>query len=131
MPGTVLASQVLRVDGGKKRPALVIYSSEEKSVSHEKTHRCIRYSECNKCYLGFPGDSGSKESTCQAGYPGSIPGAGRPPGEENGNPLQYSCLENPMDRRAWWTIVYRVTKIQTQLKRLSIHVCTSLILDRK
>ena len=44
----------------------------------------------------------SKESACNAGDPGSIPGSGRSPGEGNGNPLQYSCLENPMDRGAWW-----------------------------
>ena len=43
----------------------------------------------------------SKESACDAGGPGLIPGLGRSPGEENGNPLQYSCLENPMDRGAW------------------------------
>ena len=49
----------------------------------------------------FPGSSADKESTCNAGYPDSIPGLGRSPGEGNGNPLQYSCLENPMDRGAW------------------------------
>ena len=46
---------------------------------------------------GFPGGSDSKESACNAGDPGSIPGLGRSPGEENGNPFQYSCLENSMD----------------------------------
>ena len=46
---------------------------------------------------------------------GSIPGSGRPPGGENGNPLQYSCLGNPMDRGAWWATVHGVTKSQTQL----------------
>ena len=50
--------------------------------------------------LGFPHSSVSKESACNAGDQGSIPGSGRSPGEENGNPLQYSCLENPMDRGA-------------------------------
>ena len=49
----------------------------------------------------FPGGSDSKPSPYNAGDPGSIPGAGRSPGEGNGNPLQYSCLENPMDRGAW------------------------------
>ena len=44
--------------------------------------------------------------------------------EENGNPLQYSCLENPMDRGAWWATVHRVAKSQTRLKRLSVHACT-------
>ena len=52
---------------------------------------------------------------------GSIPGSRRSPGEGNDNPLQYSCLENLMDRRAWRAIVYGVTKSQTQMKQLSIH----------
>ena len=49
---------------------------------------------------GLPGGSDGKESACNAGHPGSIPGLGRSPGEGNGNPLQYSGLENPMDRGA-------------------------------
>ena len=53
---------------------------------------------------------------------GSIPGSGRSPGGGHGNPLQYSCLENPMDRRAWW-LVYGVTNSWTHLKWLSIHAC--------
>ena len=51
-------------------------------------------------FLGFPGGSEVEESASDAGNPGSIPGSGRSPGEGNGNPLQYSCLENPMDRGA-------------------------------
>ena len=55
-----------------------------------------------------------KESACNAGDPGSIPGLGRSLGERNGNPLQYSCLENPMDRGAWWaTGVRGVMKSRT------------------
>ena len=54
-------------------------------------------------------------SACNAGDLGLIPGSGRSPGEENGNPLQYSCLENSMDRRAWWAIVHEVTKSRTRL----------------
>ena len=50
---------------------------------------------------GFPGGSDGKAYACNAGDPGSIPGSGRSPGEGNGNPLQYSCLENPMVRGAW------------------------------
>ena len=50
---------------------------------------------------GFPGSSDGKESACNAGDLGSIPGSGRSPGEGNANPLQYSCLENPTDRAAW------------------------------
>ena len=51
--------------------------------------------------LGFPGGSGGKEFACNAGSPGSIPGSRKSPAEGNGNPLQYSCLKNPMDRGAW------------------------------
>ena len=53
-------------------------------------------------YIGYSGGSFSKESTCSVGDPGSIPGSGRAPGERNGYPLQYSCLENSMDRGARW-----------------------------
>ena len=52
-------------------------------------------------YTGFPGNSDGKVSACNAEDPGSIPRSGRSPGEGNGNPLQYSCLDNPMDRGAW------------------------------
>ena len=55
-------------------------------------------------FLGFPGGSDGKEFACNTGYPGSIPGLGRSPGEGNGNPLQYSFLEKSMDRGAWWAI---------------------------
>ena len=53
--------------------------------------------------------------------PGLIPGLGRSPGGRHGNPFQYSCLENPMDRGAWWATVHRVTKSQTRLQRLCTH----------
>ena len=62
---------------------------------------------------GFPHSSVGTESACNAGDLGSIPGSGRSPGEGNGNPLQYSCLENPMDREAWWAIVHGVAKSGT------------------
>ena len=64
---------------------------------------------------GFPAGSDCKESACQAGDLGLIPGSGRSPGEGNGNPLQYSCLENSMDKGAWWATVHGVTKSRTQL----------------
>ena len=64
---------------------------------------------------GFLGGSDSKESTCNAGDLGSIPGLGRSHGGEHGNPLQYSCLENAMDREAWRATVHRVTKSPTWL----------------
>ena len=60
--------------------------------------------------MGFSGGSDGKQSACNAGGPGLISGLGRSPGEGNGNPLQYSCLENPMDRVAWWATVHGVTK---------------------
>ena len=63
---------------------------------------------------GFPGGSDGKESACNAGDPGLIPGSGRSPGEGNGNPLQYSCLENSIDRKAWWATVHRIAKSWTQ-----------------
>ena len=62
-----------------------------------------------------PGGPDSKESACNAGDQGSIPGLGRFPGEGNGYPLQYSFLENPMDRGAWWAAVHGVVKRWTQL----------------
>ena len=65
--------------------------------------------------LGFPGGSDSKESACNAGDLGSIPGLGRSPGEGNGNPLWYSCLENSIDRGAWWATVHGVAESWTRL----------------
>ena len=59
---------------------------------------------------------------------GSIPGSGRPPGGGHGNPLQYSCLENPMDRGIWWATVHSVAKSQTQLKRLNMQPARILLL---
>ena len=72
---------------------------------------------------GFPGGSVVKTPSANAGDSGLIPQSGRSPGEGNGNPLQYSCLENPVDRGAWWASVHRVTQSQTQLKRLGMHAC--------
>ena len=63
--------------------------------------------------MGFPGGSDDKESACNKGDLSLIPGSGRSPGEGNGNPLQYSCLGNRMDKGAWWTTVHGVTKSGT------------------
>ena len=63
----------------------------------------------------FPGGSDGKESACNVGDPGSIPGLGRLPGEGNSNPLQDSCLKNPMSRGAWQATVHRVTQSWTRL----------------
>ena len=65
-------------------------------------------------YWGFPCSSVSKKSACSTGDPGSTPGLGRSPGEGNGNPLQYPCLENLMDTGAWWASVHGVAKSQVQ-----------------
>ena len=62
-------------------------------------------------FRDFPCSSAGKESACHAEDPGSIPGSGRSSGEGNGNPLQYSCLENPMDRGAWQAMVHGVARV--------------------
>ena len=72
---------------------------------------------------GFPGGSMVKNPPVNAGDGGLIPGSGRSPGGGNDNSLQYTCLENPMDRGAWWATVHGVTKSQTRLKQLSTHHC--------
>ena len=71
--------------------------------------------EWSNIHVNFPGGSDGKASVYNAGDPGSIPGSGRSPGEGNGNPLQYSCLENPMDGGAWEAAVHGVAKSRTQL----------------
>ena len=77
----------------------------------------------------FPGGQGlnkkkKKKQQCRnIRDAGQIPGSGRSPGGDHGNLLQYSCLENPMDRGAWWATVNRVVKSQTRLKRISMHTC--------
>ena len=68
---------------------------------------------------GFPGSSDGKEAACKEGDQGLVPGSGRSPGEGNGNPFQYSCLENSKERGAWCAIVDRVTKKWTQLSNYS------------
>ena len=72
-------------------------------------------------FKGFPGGSVVKNLPANAGDIGLISGSGRSPGEGNGNPLQYSCLENPMDREAWWAPVLGVTRSWTQLSDSHTH----------
>ena len=74
----------------------------------------------------FPGGSDGKASAYNVGDLGSIPGSGRFPGEGNGNPLQYSCLENPMDGGAWCATVHGVTKSRTRLSEFSHSLTHSL-----
>ena len=71
-------------------------------------------------FQGFPGGSEGKESAYNAGDLGSIPGLGRSPGEGNGNSLQYSCLENPMDGEAWYATVHGVARSDTTSLSLSL-----------
>ena len=71
--------------------------------------------------LGFFDGLNGKESACNVGDPDLIPGSERSPGGGHGNPLQYSWIENPMDRGAWWATVHGVEKNQTRKKRLSMH----------
>ena len=95
---------------------------------NQRSPACLYLSICyfvhhaSFAYRGFPGGSGGKESACNAGDSSSIPGWGQSPGEDKGNPLQYSCLENPMDRGAWQGYSLGLQS-WTQLKRLSTHVC--------
>ena len=86
--------------GLKKKTVSLNWCIFDKKLLHEK---------------GFPSGSDSKENTCNARDSGLIPGWGRSPVRGHGNPLQYSCLENPMDRGAWWATVHGVAKSQTQL----------------
>ena len=74
--------------------------------------KCGREIKLLRVWQGFPEGSDGKNSAGNAGDPGSIPGSGRPPGEGNGTPFQYSCLENPIDRGAWWAIVHGVSNSQ-------------------
>ena len=90
------------------------------------THVCLLDYICMHSFfypytfdLGFPGGSEAKASACNAGDLASIPGPGRFPGEGNGSPLQYSCLENPMDGGAWWATVHGVAESQTRLSDLT------------
>ena len=94
--------------------------------SHSRTRlKRLSSSSSKVLHLGFPGGHSGKDSTCQ-GRRCSIPGLGRSPEGGNGNLLQCSCLENPMDRGAWWATVHGVAKSQTRLKRLSMHACPFL-----
>ena len=79
--------------------------------------------QCSK-RVNSPGGSDGKESACSAGVPSLIPGLGRSFGERNGYPLQYSCLENPMDRGAWWSTVHGAVESRVRLTlSLSFHSC--------
>ena len=111
--GSVVSCRACRKsENSTKIRALKLWLLREKnSVRREERQEDI-YTRLGKC---FPGGSDGKEPACNAGDLGSVPGLGRSPGEGNGNSLQYSCLENPMDRGTWWVTVHGVTKSQTWL----------------
>ena len=73
--------------------------------------------------MGFPGGSAAKNPPAYTGDMGSVPGLGRSPGDGNGNPLQYSCLENSMDRGAWQATVHGVTRVGHNLATKPNHLC--------
>ena len=78
--------------------------------------------------LGFPGSSLGKKSAFDVGHLSLIPGLGRSAGEENGNLLQYSCLENIMDRGTWWAIVHGVTKESDTTEQLHFYFICNIVL---
>ena len=107
----------------KKRREVYLFGNTNKVITELKTFRSVSYR-----IEGFPGGSEVKASASNAGDRGSIPGLGRSPGEGNGNPLQYSCLENPMDREAWQATVHGVAKSWTRLSDFT-HSLTHYLLD--
>ena len=88
----------------KSHPTQTCQSSGEENRAQE-----------NSMFRGFPQSSVGKESACSVGDPGLIPGSGRSHGEGNGSPFQYSCLENPMDRRTWQATVHGITRVRHDL----------------
>ena len=101
-----------------QRPAQGLSCSGGKTRFGGKYEKhCWLYALWLRWTVGFmPGGSDGKESACNAGDLGSIPGLGRFPGEGNGNPLQYSRLGNSMDRGTWWATVHGVTVSQSLLR---------------
>ena len=92
----------------------IIIPCKTKHFKHFNYHQTC-YLVSNIAVGGFPGGSDVKESACSAGDPDLIPESGITPRGENGNPLHFYCLENPMDRGVWQTIVHGVTKSRTKL----------------
>ena len=92
LPITILLAEILNIHHG---------TFAKRILKGKSTFCCLTWD--------FPGGSEGKESACNAGDLGLIPGLGRSPGEGNDYPLQYSCLKYPMDRRAWWATVHGVT----------------------
>ena len=108
----------LHGNSGNTRHLCVVLRAQSQGCVHRlKAH--LNLSSINA--LGFPGGLGGQESACNTGDWGSIPGLQRSSGEWNGYPLQYSSLENFMDRGAWWAPVHGVTKSRTQLNDSHFH----------
>ena len=105
-------------DTGGKKKNLTLCMPLPAQAGHAHFHYwvIIKY----KSDRGFPSGSDSKESAYSAGYLGSIPGLGRFPREGNGNPLQYSCLENSMDRGTWQGTVHGIEKSWTRLSKIML-----------
>ena len=104
----------MRKNGGRLWNYFLTYPESVNTFLKKKAIR-TKIDDLNIRHRGFPHNSVGKESACNAGDLGSIPGLGRSPGEGNGNPLQYSCLENPMDRGAWRATVHGVTRVRHDL----------------
>ena len=110
----------VRMDSAFQLNEMIFSAQDLKRVYQCPTQFSFFFSS-KKCYiakyaLSFPSGLDGKEYSCNAGNPGSIPRSGGSPGEGHGYPLQYSCLENSMDRGAWRAIVHWVTKSRTQLR---------------
>ena len=119
LPSTPAPSSftVLREKADQFLPNLSLWDGEVSTQNFKDIYFSFFWKKNFKdIYLGFfPGGSVGKESACSAGDLGSIPGSGRFPGEGNGNHLQYSCLKNPMDRRAWQATVHGVSRVRPDL----------------
>ena len=110
---------------------VVFYEQPHRESPHlcETREHCISnnfFLTCTQCF-DFPGGLDGKASTYNAGDPDLIPGLGRSPGEGNSHPLQYSCLENPMDGEAWQAIVHGVAKSRTQLSDFTFFLSVTLL----
>ena len=104
LPARTLEWVAISFSKRSQNQLIVISGRHEKGEGWKIAKMVLNILKC------FPCSSVGKESACNAGDPGSIPESGRAPGEGNSNPLQYSCLENFMDRRAWWATVHGMAR---------------------
>ena len=108
------------------------YLTSSLPAPNNKKHRHSEFIQILTQVWGFPGGSDGEESACSAGDLGSISGSGRSPGEGNGYPLQYSCLENPKDRGAWWATESNMTeRLTLSVTLVSQLLCQLLLIMRK